>query len=87
MNVLALPHCRNFNSRNNFESDFLGRFFGYLVAVQVVVVRDGNATKPFAFAKHKQFIDRERSVGKLGVHVQVCIAAIFSDDCRILLHG
>ena len=40
VNVLALPHRRNLDTRNNFEPDFLGRFFGELVTVEIVVVRD-----------------------------------------------
>ena len=78
MDVLALPDSRNFNPGNNFETDFLRRFLGELVAVKVVMVGDGNAPQPLALAEREQFIDSERPVRKLGVQVQVCITAVLA---------
>ena len=43
MDVLALPHGRNLDARDELESEFLGLVFGQLVRIQVVVVGYGDA--------------------------------------------
>ena len=80
MDVLALPHGGNFDAWNDFEADFLGGFYSQVVAVQVVVVGNGNATEPLALAKGQQFFDRKVTIRELGVHVEVRIATAFGYD-------
>ena len=81
VDVLSLPHGGNFDTRNDFEPDFLGRFFGNLETIEVVVVRNGYAAESLALAEREQFINGERPIRKLGVQMQIRIAAIFVDDC------
>jgi hypothetical protein len=80
MDVLALPYGRNLDAWDELESDFLGLVFGEFVGIQVVVVRDGDATEPLAFAERKEFFDRKVAVRKLGVHVEIRIPAVFCDE-------
>ena len=80
VNVLTLPHGRNFNARDNFEANFFGRFYGQVVAVQVVVVGNGYAAESLALAKDQQFFDGKVSIREFGVHVEVRIATAFGND-------
>ena len=76
MDVLALPYGRNFDAGDDFQPDILGRALGQLVAVQVVVVGDGNTPESPALAEGQQFFDREAAVRKAGVQMQIRVAAV-----------
>jgi hypothetical protein len=86
MDVLALPYGRNLDAWDELESDFLGLVFGEFVGIQVVVVRDGNATQPLALAKCEEFVYGESTIGKAGVQVQIRVSATLGNDWPSTVH-